>query len=80
MQKFWIQVQIDPHQPTKTTLALPKKTIIANCNIILTILQSLVGFNQPSTTLSTKTLRNDHVFVNTSKFEYKNHIWLRNFH
>ena len=51
----------------------------ANCNIILTTLQSLVGFNQPSTTQSTKTLRNDLVFVKTSKFESSNYSSLCNF-
>ena len=62
------------------TSASSKNNVIAICNIILTILQSLVGFNQPSTTKSTKTLGNDLVFVKTSKFESKKYISLRNFH
>ena len=68
VQKFWKRVQIDLHQLTNTTLALPKSYFIANCNITLTIMQSLFGFNQPSTTESTKTFGMDHVFVKTSKF------------
>ena len=50
------------------------------CDIILTILQSLGGFNQPSTTQSRKTLGNDLVFVKSSKFESNTYISLRNFH
>ena len=57
-----------------------KSNVISNCNIILTIMQSLVGFNQPSTTQSTKTLGNDHVFVKSSNFESNNYISKRNFH
>ena len=53
--------------------------MIANCYIILTILQSLVGYNQPSPTQSTKTLGNELVFVKTSKFESKKYIFMRNF-
>ena len=53
---------------------------IAICNIILTILQSLVGYNQPNTTQSTKTFGNDLVFVKTLKLESKKYILLRNFH
>ena len=41
---------------------------MAICDIILTILQSLVGFNQPSTTQSRKTLGNDLVFVKSSNY------------
>ena len=62
-----------------STSASSTNNIIANCNIILIILQSLVGFNQPSSTESTKTLGNDFVFVETSKLESNKYISMRNF-
>ena len=40
VQKFKKQIKIDTHQLTNTTLTLFKDNFIANCNIILTILQS----------------------------------------
>ena len=80
MQKLWKQVKIDPHQLTNTTLALSNNNNIANCNIILTILQSLIGFNQLNTTLSTKTLGNEHIFVKSFNFESNDYISMRNFH
>ena len=49
----------NPHQLTNSTSASSKHNFIANCNIILTILQSLVGFIHSRNTQSTKTLRND---------------------
>ena len=45
----------------------------------MTILQSLVGFNQPSTTQSTKTLGNDLFIVKTSKLKSKKYISMCNF-
>ena len=63
-----------------STSASSNNNAIADCNIILTILQSLVGVNQPSTTQSRKTLGNDLVFVKSSIFESNNYISLRNFH
>ena len=54
----------NPHQLTNSTSALSKHNFLANCNIILTILQSLVGFIHPRNTQSTKTLRND-VYMST---------------
>ena len=50
------------HRLTHTNLRIlhqSKNNVIAICYIILTILQSMVGFNQPSTTQWTKTLGND---------------------
>ena len=76
-----LKASIDwPHQLTNSTSASSKNDVIAICNIILTILQSLVGFNQPSTTQWTKTLGNDLVFVESLDFESKKYISLRNFH
>ena len=80
VQRFWKRVQIDTHQLTNTALALFKVNFIANCHNILTIMQSLVGFIHPTTTQSTKTLANDNVFVKSSIFESRNHVWLRNFY
>ena len=65
---------------TNFTSTSCKNNVIANCYVPLTVLQSLVGFSQPSTKQSTKTFGNDLVFVKNSKLESKNHISLRKFH
>ena len=57
-----------------------KNNVIAIYNFFLTILQSLVGFNPPSTSQPTKTLGNVLVVVKTSRFESNKYILLRNFH
>ena len=71
VQKFWKQAQFDTHQLTNTTISLPENNIITNCDIILTILQSLIGFSQPSTTQSTKSLRTELHFSILQKLRQK---------
>ena len=80
VKKHWKHWENKTYPLTYFISASSKNNVIAICSIVLTILQSLVGFNQPSTTQSTKPLRNDLVFVKTSKFESKKYISLRNFH
>ena len=71
VQKFWKRVLIDQHNFTNFTSTSSKHDVIANRNIILTNLQGLVGFNQPSTTQSTKTLANDLYLSKVSKLSWK---------
>ena len=73
------KLKIKQYPLTKSKSASSNNNVIAICYVILTILQSLVGFNQPSTTQSRKTLGNDLVFVKSSKFESNNYISLCNF-